>query len=65
MSHATKAAGSAWNVIVSLSDWPSRVPDRLSKTSSSHRSTHMSLKIQKKIIHFDQMIAGLRQRRWS
>jgi len=73
MSHATKTAGLAESVLVSLNVGPAQIPDRLTKTgpspevmtSSSHPSTHMSLRILKKIAQFDQMIAGFRQRRWS
>ena len=41
------------------------MPGGPSKNRSSHPSTHMSLRIQKKIAQFDQIIAGFRQRRWA
>jgi len=65
MSAAMGDAGPAESVLVSFRDWPSRVPDPHSKMPSSHRSIHLGLRIQKKIIHFDQIISGFHQRRWS
>ena len=46
-------------------NWQERLSGRLTKKPSSHGSIRLSLRIQKKIIHFDQIIAGFRQRRWS
>jgi|GEM_PF-1871667 len=73
MSYATKTGGAAESALISLRNWPTRVPDGPSKipsypeakTPSSHPSVHLGLRIQKKIIHFDQIIAGFHQRRWS
>jgi len=53
------------NVLSAIRTWPDRLAGRQSKTSSSHRSTHLGLRIQKKIAQFDQTIAAFRQRKWS
>ena len=53
------------NVLSAIGTWPDRLSGRQSKTPSSHRSTHLGLRIQKKIAQFDRTIAAFRQRRWS
>ncbi|MDD1687846.1 hypothetical protein [Methanoregula sp.] len=65
MSGMTGNPETPGSIFVAPGNWQERLSGRLSKTPSSHGSTHLSLRIQKKIVHFDQIIAGFRQRRWS
>ncbi|MDD4137701.1 MAG: hypothetical protein PHT99_07420 [Methanoregula sp.] len=53
------------NMLSAIRTWPDKLAGLQSKTQSSHHSTHLGLRIQKKIAQFDRTIAMFRQRRWS
>jgi hypothetical protein len=65
MEAITGKAADVRNVLDRLRSWPDHLSDRPAKTPSSRPSTHIGLRIWKKIEQFDRKIAKFPQRKWS